>query len=663
MDDQNGGIPSEIVRLRREIEHHNLQYHVLDRPTIPDFEYDRLLSRLKALEAQYPEYAETSSPTQRIGGEPLQGFEKVIHRVPLQSLNDVFSFEELADFDRRMRGLFGDKVEYTVEPKVDGLSVSLEYEEGVFVRGATRGNGTVGENVTENLKTIQSLPLRLPLAPTRLTVRGEVYMSKAVFSALNRDREERDQPLFANPRNAAAGSLRQLDPRIAAERSLELIVFNIQESDGTSFSEHSETLDFLGGLGFQTVPYVRLGALGDVWAEIEAIGNRRGEYAFEIDGAVVKLNSLSDRSRAGSTAKAPRWAAAYKYPPEIKPSVLRNIAISVGRTGVLTPKGEIDPVRLAGTTVTNVTLHNSDFIRDKDIRPGDTLLVRKAGDIIPEVVEVDVSSRPPDALPFVFPALCPVCGAPAVREPEEAAVRCTGAECPAQLVRTISHFASRDAMNIEGLGEKIVEQLVSEKLVRSPADLYFLDAAALEALERFGKKSAANLLSQIERSKQNDLSRLLFAFGIRHIGQKAAKVLAKEFQTLDGLIAADPESLSNVPDIGPVIGGSLRKWFQSEQSLHLIARLREAGVNDRSQSQTLDERFSGKTFVLTGTLERFSRQEATLQIEMHGGKVSSSVSKKTHYVVAGEEAGSKLDKATALGVPILSEAEFEELLQ
>lgn len=653
----------EIESLRKELEEHNYRYYVLDTPSIQDFEYDALMRRLRELEALHPEYDTPESPTKRVGGAAIDAFEKVTHPVALQSLNDVFDFEEINAFDKRMRALFGDRVAYSVEPKVDGLSMSLEYENGTFLRGATRGDGTVGENVTENLKTIRSIPLRLDASLPRLVVRGEAFMPKSVFEELNAEREILELPLFANPRNAAAGSMRQLDPKVAAERRLEMIVFNIQLAEGVSFETHTETIDYLGSLKFKRIPYKICKTAPEVIAEITRIGEERGSYPFEIDGAVVKLNSLMDRETAGSTAKAPRWAVAYKYPPEKKPSVLKAITISVGRTGVLTPKAEVEPVRLAGTTVTSVTLHNSDFISDKDIRIGDTVIVQKAGDIIPEVVEVDFSRRPEWAVPFAYPTVCPACGAHAVRENGEAAYRCTGAECPAQLIRNIAHFVSRDAMNIEGLGPKVIEQLVGEGLLKSSADLFSLNADRLLRLERFGKKSVQNLLGQIENSKSNDLSRLLYAFGIRHIGQKAAKLLAKEFKSLDGILAAGMEALSDIPDIGGIMAASLIRWLEDPQSQHLISRLRDAGVNMEYKEIVVDRRLEGAVFVLTGALSRYSRQEASAVIESHGGKVSSSVSKKTTYVLAGDDAGSKLEKAKDLGVAVISEEEFEAMVR
>ncbi len=654
-------IKQEIEQLKAELREHSRRYYIEDAPTITDYEYDMMMRRLIELETEHPEYLTSDSPSQRVGGAPVDSFPPVTHRVQLQSLNDVFSFEEVREFDAHMRELFGEEVEYTVEPKVDGLSMSLEYEAGVFLRGATRGDGVTGEDVTANLRTVHSIPLRLTgEAPTELIVRGEVYMPKKVFLELNEERERDERPLLANPRNAAAGSMRQLDPKIAASRRLDFVAFNLQLVSGTTFQNHSDTLDYLQNLGFRTIPYKRCKLIEEVIDEIRRIGEERESYPHEIDGAVVKLNSLADRTRAGSTAKAPRWAVAFKYPPEEKPSVLRAITIQVGRTGVLTPKGEIDPVRLAGTTVTNVTLHNSDFIKEKDLRIGDTVIVRKAGDIIPELLNVDFTKRPADAVPYEFPTVCPICGAPAMREPGEAAVRCTGAECPAQLTRSIAHFVSRDAMDIDGLGIKLVELMIGEGLLRSPADLYYLEKDQIAALERMGEKSASNLIRSIEASKSNDLSRLLFAFGVRHIGAKAAKLIAAKFGDLDTLMAAAPEEIASVRDIGGIMAKSLTGWLASAQSRHMIERLRNAGVNFRCYDRPEDANLEGKTFVLTGTLPTLSRSDATALIEKHGGKVSGSVSKKTDYVVAGEEAGSKLKKAQELGIPILTE---EELLQ
>lgn len=651
----------EIERLREELNRAGYEYYVLDNPTMSDYDYDHALRRLEELEAAHPEAVTPDSPTQRVGGQALESFTQVTHRVPLESLQDVFDFEELRAFDQRVRGV-EPNVSYSVEPKVDGLSVALEYQDGLFVRGATRGDGLVGEDVTENLKTVKSIPLRIPGVTGTLIVRGEVYMPKKVFHALNEEREKRGEALFANPRNAAAGSLRQLDPKVAASRRLDIAVFNIQWAENEKFHSHTEGLNYLAGKGFKVIPHAICSDIGKAVEEVTAIGEGRENYPFDIDGAVIKVDDLLQRQALGSTAKFPRWAAAYKYPPEVKPSKVLDIVIQVGRTGVLTPKAVLEPVRLAGTTVTNATLHNQDFIAEKDIRIGDTVLVRKAGEIIPEVLSVVMDKRPEGTVPYLFPEVCPECGAPVERDEDGAHIRCTGAECPAQLLRTLAHFASRDAMDIEGLGIAVVENLVGAGLVKTPGDLYFLKEDAVSALERMGKKSAQNLLAAIEKSKQQDLSRLIYAFGIRQVGQKTGKVLAGRFGSLDALQAATVEQLTAVEDIGEITARSIVDWFRSPQSLHLIARLKEAGVNMMAEERGEDQRFAGKTFVLTGTLERFTRDEATKMIEDRGGKAAGSVSKKTTYVVAGEAAGSKLRKAQELGIPVLTEEEFLQLM-
>lgn len=651
----------EIQSLRQELEQANYEYYVLDNPSMSDYDFDHKLRRLEELEEKYPELLTPDSPTQRVGGKVADGFQEVRHRVPLESLQDVFSVDELKEFDQRVRETLTDEVEYDVEPKVDGLSVALEYVDGLFVRGATRGDGQVGEDVTENLKTIPSIPLRLPEALPRLIVRGEVFMPKKSFEHLNAERELRGEALFANPRNAAAGSLRQLDPKIAASRKLDIRVFNIQWAEGRTFTTHTETLEYLQQQRFKVIPHDSCKTIDEVAAHIHAMGEGREQYAFDIDGAVVKVNNLADRSLLGSTAKFPRWAAAYKYPPEQKPSKVIDIVVQVGRTGVLTPKAVVEPVRLAGTTVTNATLHNQDFITEKDIRIGDTVLVQKAGEIIPEIVEVLREKRPEGTMPYHLPERCPVCGAPVARDEDGAHIRCTGAECPAQRLRHLVHFASRGAMDIEGLGPAVVEGLVGAELVKGPGDLYHLTAESVAALERMGKKSAENLITAIERSKTAGLGRLLFAFGIRQVGQKAGKILAAHFGTLDALMAATEEELTAVPDVGAITARNLLDWFSNEQSRHLIETLREAGVSFVSNEAPVGDRLSGKTFVLTGTLERFTRDEASAMIEAQGGKVSGSVSKKTSYLVAGEAAGSKLKKATELGIPVLSEEEFLKL--
>ena len=655
-------VKARMEQLTRELEGHNYAYYVLDNPTIPDFEYDRMLRELEELEQAHPEYASPLSPTRRVGGEAISEFQKVRHAVPLESLQDVFSFDELREFAQHVAEAEPDAV-WSVEPKVDGLSVALEYENGQFVRGATRGDGLVGEDVTENLKTIPSIPMRLEGAPARLIVRGEVFMPRARFHQLNDAREQAGKPLFANPRNAAAGSLRQLDPKIAAARGLDILVFNLQLADGVKFETHTQTLDYLRELRFKVIPYTLCKTADDVVRAVQAIGDGRYDLAYDIDGAVMKLNSLAGRARLGSTAKFPRWAAAFKYPPEIKETVVQDIVVQVGRTGVLTPKAVVAPVYLAGTTVTNATLHNQDFITDKGIRVGDTVKIRKAGEIIPEILEVELDKRPAGTVPYHLPQTCPVCGAPVVRDEDGAALRCTGAECPAQLARNLAHFVSREAMDIDGLGSAIVETLIEHKMLTNPADLYQLDYDAIAELPGQGKKSAENLKNSIEASKQNDLSRLLCAFGIRQVGTKAAKTLAAAFGSLDAIMNASEEELTAVPDVGAITAKSIRDWFSSPQSRDLIERLRAAGVNFTAQQQVTDRRFAGLTFVLTGALSLFTREEATEKIEQCGGKAASSVSKKTSYVVAGENAGSKLKKANELGVPVLSEQEFLEMLQ
>lgn len=651
----------EIEQLREELNRHNYAYYVLDDPKVSDFEYDRLLRRLEELEAAHPECVTPDSPTQRVGGQPAEGFVQVEHRVPLESLQDVFSFDELSDFDRKIRESV-EHVEYVVEPKVDGLSVALEYENGLFVRGATRGDGRVGEDVTENLRTIRSIPLRLEGAPASLIVRGEVFMPKKVFAAINARRELDGETLMANPRNGAAGSLRQLDPKIAASRRLDILIFNIQYSPGLDFSTDSDALDWLEQRRFKVISRKKTEKLEEVIKEIRRIGEEREDFSFDIDGAVVKLNSLTGRRALGSTAKFPRWAAAFKYPPEEKESVVEDIVVQVGRTGVLTPKAVISPVRLAGTTVTSATLHNQDYITEKDIRIGDTVIVRKAGEIIPEIVSVVTEKRPEGVKPYYLPISCPVCGAPVERDEDGAHMRCTGAECPAQLLRNLIHFASRDAMDIDGLGPAAVEALVNAGLVRTPGDLYHLDVQQVAMLERMGKKSAENLLAAIERSKQNDLSRLLCAFGIRQVGQKAAQTLARYFGTMEALQKATVEELTNLEDVGEITARSIAEWLDRPQSRHLIETLAEAGVNMTSKEEKKGDKLAGQTFVLTGELSRFSRKEAGEKLEALGAKVSGSVSKKTGFLIAGEAAGSKLRKAQELGIPVLTEEDFLRLI-
>lgn len=656
-------ITKEIEELRNEIEYHNRLYYVNDAPTISDFEYDMLMNRLIKLEEEHPELITADSPTQKVGGVALSQFVQVTHQVPLESLADVFSFDELSAFGERMDASISEKYEYCVEPKIDGLSVSLEYENGVFVRGATRGNGLVGEDVTENLRTVRSLPLRIKNAPERLIVRGEVYMSRAVFEALNAEREIKGEPLLANPRNAAAGSIRQLDSKIAASRKLDIVCFNMQYSSTGGYKTHSETLDALKDMGFPVVPYRVYDSIGGCFERIDEIGASRESFSYDIDGAVIKINSLMQREMLGSTSKFPRWAVAYKYPPEKKESVVTDIIVQVGRTGVLTPKAVIEPVRLAGTTVSNATLHNQDNIDRLDIRIGDTVLVQKAGEIIPEVLSVNKDKRPKDSVPFKLPDFCPECGAPVVRDVDGAALRCTSPECPAQRLRNLAHFASKEAMDIDGLGISVCDALIKSGLAKSPAELYYLDAQSVASLDRMGKKSAEKLISAIEDSKKRGLARLLCSFGIRQVGQKAAKTLAAHFKTLDAIMDADIDELKSVNDIGDITAGFIKEWLKLPQSQHQIKLMREAGVLFESNDVVLDTRFAGMTFVLTGELTNYKRDEAAKIIESFGGKASSSVSKKTSIVLAGENAGSKLIKANELGIQVISEADFEKMIK
>ena len=629
---------------------------------MPDFEYDRLLRELEVLEAEHPLFALPDSPTKRVGGEALSKFEKVEHPVPLMSLQDVFSPEELREFLEKTLEAYPDAA-FSVEPKIDGLSVALEYENGVFIRGATRGDGVIGEDVTENLKTIPSIPMTLQGAPARLIVRGEVFMPKRSFEALNERQEAEGKPLFANPRNAAAGSLRQLDPKIAASRKLDIYVFNVQLADGVEFSDHAASLEYLKQLQFKVIPYAMLSSADAIVDHVMSINENRGELICDIDGAVIKINDLTQRQRLGTTAKFPKWAVAYKYPPEIKPTVVEDIVVQVGRTGVLTPKAVVRPVRLAGTTVTNATLHNQDFISERDIRIGDTVLIRKAGEIIPEILEVDFAKRPADAVAYFLPCTCPVCGAKTERDQEGAFLRCTGAECPAQLSRNIAHFVSRDAMDIEGLGSAIVDALIEKGLLKSPADIYYLTLDQVKSLWQKGETAAKKLLAAIEASKQQDVSKLIYALGIRQVGAKTGKVLASQFGSLDALMNATEEELTNVADVGAVTAKSIADWFAQPQSCSMVEKLRAAGVNFESKRVITDARFAGMTFVLTGALTKFTRDEATEKIELLGGKASGSVSKKTTYVVVGENAGSKERKARELGIPILSEDDFLNMIQ
>lgn len=640
----------------------NYRYYVLDDPTMPDFEYDKLLRELEELEKANPDLIRPDSPAQRVGGMAVSEFQKVEHPVPLNSLQDVFSLEELDEFlEKIMQQYPGTK--FSVEPKIDGLSVALEYVNGRFVRGATRGDGMVGEDVTENLKTIRSIPMQLIDAPARLIVRGEVFMPKKSFAALNERQEAEGKPLFANPRNAAAGSLRQLDPKIAASRGLDIYIFNIQLAEGVEFQTHRHSLEYLKSLRFKVIPYELLETIAGINDHVLSINEHREDLSCDIDGAVIKVNDLSLRERLGATAKFPRWAAAYKYPPEIKETVVEDIVVQVGRTGVLTPKAVVRPVRLAGTTVTNATLHNQDFITQRDIRIGDTVRIRKAGEIIPEILDVVLTKRPDDVVAYHLPAECPVCGAKVEKDEEGAFLRCTGAECPAQLSRNISHFVSRDAMDIDGLGSAIVESLIEKGLIKSPADIYYLTLDEMCSLWQKGDLAAKKLLAAIESSKQQDVSRLIYALGIRQVGAKTGKVLASHFGSLDALMAATVEELTDVPDVGLVTAENIAAWFAQPQSKHMVERLRDAGVNFESLRTVTDNRFAGMTFVLTGALSKFTREEATEKIELFGGKAAGSVSKKTSYVVVGENAGSKERKARELGIPILSEDDFLQMIK
>lgn len=651
-----------ILELSSQLTEANYRYYVLDDPTMPDFEYDHLLRELEELEAANPELAAADSPTKRVGGEALSQFEKVVHPVPLMSLQDVFSMVELDEFLAKIHSS-EPAAAFSIEPKVDGLSVALEYIDGQFVRGATRGDGNVGEDVTENLRTIRSIPMVIENAPPRLIVRGEVFMPKKSFEKLNLQQEKEGKPLFANPRNAAAGSLRQLDPKIAAKRGLDIYIFNIQLAEGVSFSTHAESLEFLKSLKFKVIPHKILADIDKINNEIVRIDAEREQMTCDIDGAVIKVDDLSMRDRFGATAKFPRWAAAYKYPPEIKPTVVEDIVVQVGRTGVLTPKAVVRAVRLAGTTVTNATLHNQDFISQRDIRIGDTVMIRKAGEIIPEILEVDFTKRPENTEPYQLPKYCPVCGALVEKDEDGAFLRCTGAECPAQLSRNISHFVSRDAMDIEGLGSAIVDALIEKELIKSPADIYYLELDDIKSLWKSGSTAAKKLLKAIESSKEQDLSRLIYALGIRQVGSKTAKVLASVFGNMDALMNASEEELTQVSDVGAITAAYICDWFRQEQSQHMILRLRQAGLNFECKRQISDTRFSGMTFVLTGALSKFTREEATEKIELFGGKASGSVSKKTNYVVVGENAGSKERKARELGIPILSEDDFLAMIQ
>ena len=650
-----------IKELTEQLEYHNNLYYNMDEPEISDFEYDKMLRELENLEEQFPTLKSPLSPTNRVGGNAGEKFSPVTHAVVMESLHDSFSHNELRDFDRKVREV-SPNVQYVVEPKFDGLSVSCEYENGVFVRGSTRGDGTTGEDVTDNLMTIKSLPKRIANAPEYLEVRGEVYMSFESFNELTKRQEENEEKTFKNPRNAAAGSLRQKNAKITAQRKLDIYVFNIQQVRGAELTSHSQSLNYLTELGFPTAFYKVYDNIDDVISEIERIGDMRGSFDYAIDGAVVKVNSFETRSLLGSTAKYPKWAEAYKYPPEEKPTKLLNIEINVGRTGVLTPVGNFEPVLLAGTTVSRATLHNKDFIEEKGICVGDTVIIRKAGEIIPEVLSVKEHSE--NSVPFEFPSLCPSCGSPVSQDEGEAAIRCTNTDCPAQLMRHLIHFVGRDAMDIDGLGPAVLEQLVNEGLVKSPADLYRLKADDISSLERMAEKSANNLISAVEKSKENELYRLVFALGIRNIGLKAAKLLCENFLTIDDVMNAKAADFETIDGFGKVMALSIENYFALDGTKELIADLKSLGLKMKSSApKSGGGIFSGKTFVLTGTLPTMKRSEASKIIEENGGKTSSSVSKKTSYVLAGEEAGSKLTKAQSLGVTIISEEEFKAMIE
>ena len=655
-----------IKELRKTVEYHAKKYYDDDKPEITDFEYDMMMLELRTLESQYPELITKNSLTQKVGGTVKEGFQKVEHEVPLQSLQDVFNFEEIEAFDERVKKQASENEiecpQYVVETKIDGLSAALEYIEGKFVRGATRGNGLVGEDVTENLKTIKTIPQELP-EKINITVRGEVFISKKDFEKMNQEREENEEELFANARNAAAGSLRQLDSNITKNRPLDIYIFNVQKIEGKEFSSHFKELEYLSELGFNVNPVRRYCQnIEEVTKAINKIGEDREKLTFGIDGAVVKVDNLKLREIMGTTSKVPKGAIAYKYPPERKETILKDIVCQVGRTGVITPMAILEPVKVAGSTISKTTLHNEDFIKEKGLKIGDKVIIQKAGDVIPEIVEAVIDKRTGEEKDFKMPRVCPVCGAEAIREEGEAAVRCTGIECPAKLYRNLVHFVSREAMNIDGLGENIIGVLLEKKMISNIADIYDLKFEDIASLKKNGKKFAQNLIDSINASKENDLYRLITALGIRHVGVKAAKILAKQYGNIDKLSEATIENLSQVEEVGPIVANSIREFFEQEQTKDLIKRLKDVGVNmQRKKEDNEDDRFAGKTFVLTGSLEKYSREQASEIIEKFGGKTSSSVSKKTSYVLAGDDAGSKLTKAQNLGVQIITEEDFEKM--
>lgn len=652
--------------LRRITEYHAKKYYDEDSPEISDFEYDMLMNELKNIEKQFPELVDSNSLTQKVGGSVKEGFEKVVHEIPLQSLQDVFDFEDVRSFDERIRKTLGEdekKLKYVVETKIDGLSASLEYKDGTFVRGATRGDGSVGEDVTENLKTIKTIPKVLK-EPVTITVRGEVFISKKDFEKLNEQREILEEPIFANARNAAAGSLRQLDSNITKARPLDIFIFNIQKVEGKNIESHYEGLLYLEKLGFNVVPQKMLANnIEEAIEYIKKIGDERENLPYGTDGAVVKVDNIGFREKLGTTYKTPKWAIAYKYPPETKETKVKDIICQVGRTGVITPMAILEPVKLAGSTISKTTLHNEDFIKEKDLRIGDTVLIQKAGDVIPEVLKVVEEKRTGNEIKFEMPKICPVCGAMAVREEGESATRCIGIECNAKLLRSIVHFVSKDGMNIDGMGYNIIEALMNKGLIKNIADIYSLTFEEISSLKKNGRKFAQNLIDAIEQSKNNNLDKLINALGIRHIGIKTAKILAKQYKSMEKLMNASYIDLSIIPEIGTITAKSIVDFFEQEQTKDLISKLESANVNmNYKMDNKADERFSGKTFVLTGSLEKYSREKASEIIENFGGKTSNSVSKNTSYVLAGEEAGSKLKKAQGLGIEIIDEQTFENMI-
>lgn len=662
MESEKNTAKRRIDELRELLAHHSFLYYVEDAPQISDYEYDKLFYELVALEEKYPEFDSPTSPTKRVGGKALDKFEKVTHAVRMGSLSDVFSYDEVRDFVAKTNEKLGKATVFSVEPKIDGLSVSLVYENGRFSLGSTRGDGTVGENVSENLKTVRTIPMKTKDALPHLEVRGEVYMPREAFAALNKKREAEGEQLFANPRNAAAGSLRQLDSKVTASRRLDIFVFNVQAAEGIEFSSHIESLEYLKSQGFHIIDGIRRASSAEeIISAIEEIGAARDSLPYDIDGVVIKADSLAERRILGENISTPKWAIAYKFPPEQKQTKLTDIIIQVGRTGVLTPNARLEPVRLAGTVVSRATLHNIDFIRERDIRIGDTVTLQKAGDIIPEIICVDKSKRNGSEVPYEMPTLCPSCGEPIIRD-DEAATRCTNASCPAQLERHITHFASRDAMNIDGMGPAVVRLLIASGLIHDVADIYSLSAGEIEGLDRMGKKSAENLIAAIERSKSAGLDKLIYALGIRQVGEKAARSLAEAFPDIELLFSASEEQISAIYDFGDISAHYIVNFFAHPQTRTLVDELKSRGVKTTYEVQKRGNIFEGMTFVLTGTLPTMKRDEASRLIEENGGKVSSSVSAKTSMVLAGEDAGSKLTKAQSLGVRIISEEELLAML-